>query len=202
MKKGFWVSAAIFLFGMTIFCVFRYLDIRQDFIAQEREMFKLRDRNTAITKDLEEKIFQATQLGADKKRLEGELTQNNERMEQLKTELTVSRKELADLRRANEELILVNQGLTEQGAALAAKINQLSQEKDALLAKMSSVEDLRQMTRDLIRAKRAARKKRPVKTRPDPDKGALATPGNRGYVTFSGKPTYKSNVSIQVIPVE
>lgn len=189
----------IFLCGLTGFSIYKYAGINRELSRQKRHLAELNERNTVITRQLEEERAHLAQLREQKKFLEEEVALGKENLGQVKAELLNSQEELAILRRTVEELTAANQGLNQEQANLKAKIDALSSEKNALDAKISSIDELKKMIKDLVKAKRAQNRTRAVvKTGITKE----IKEGNRGYVIYQGKPTYNSKLSIQVIPVD
>lgn len=199
-KAEILILIVIFLLGFSGFSVYKYLGARHNLERRTQELIGLREKNTAIAKDLEEYRVQTGELRQKNKALEEEINSRGLNLEQLKRELAVSRQELASLQRTIEELNLVNQGLSKQEEKMRLQVEELSSEKSALEGRLNSAEELKKMLRDLIRRKRTERLRKETVPEPKKDKKA-GEEGNRGYIVYHGKPTFKSKISIEVIPV-
>jgi chromosome segregation ATPase len=194
MKREYLILIIIFLCGVAGFSVYRYLGINKDLGHKKKQIIDLQDRNRAISDSLEKQVALKAQLARDKEALKQEIDINKQKLNQLKLELVESRQDLADLVRVSEEFKRINQDLRQKQEDLMAKIEGLSRQKDALLAKLSSVEELRQIIRDLKGTKT------PNRQSLGQNKTEDIKQGNRGYVVYRGRSTYRPQLSIQVKP--
>lgn len=194
MKREYFILIIIFLCGLAGFSVYRYLGINKDLFHNRRQIIELQDRNRVVSDRLERQIVQGAQLVREKKVLKQEININRQKLSQLKLELAESRQDLADLTRVSEEFKRANQALRQEQEDLRVKIEGLSRQKDALLAKLSSVEELRRIIKDLKRTK--------TPNRQSLGQGKIKDikQGNRGYVIYRGRSTYRPQLSIQVKP--
>lgn len=197
-KTEIFVLIIIFLCGLSGFSLYKYAGINIDLGRQKKQLIELEARNNAITQELEEQRVRLSQVNKEKKNLEEEVTLGRQNLGQLKIELADSRKSLASLQRTVEELTAVNQNLNQEQAVLAAKIEELSSRKNTLEAKISSVEELKQMLKDLIKSKRTQRRR---KARAKISTEQESKDKNHGYIIYQGKPTFKPKISIQVRPI-
>ncbi len=199
-KTETFIVVIIFLCGLAAFSLYKYTRINVDLGQKKQQITELEARNNAISQELEEQKARLAQATQEKKTLEEEVALGKQDLGQLKLELADSRKELANLQRTVEELTAGNQALQKEQAGLTAKIEELNTQKNALETKLSSVDELKQILKDLKKAKRTVRRNKAGKELNN--KKTETADSNRGYIIYQGKPTFKSKVSIQVLPVQ
>ncbi len=199
INKDFSILIIVFLCGLAGFCIWRYLLANKDLASQKILFVQLEEKNISILKRLDSQITKGKQLAEEKKGLQEELRVNSRKLGELKKTLGSSKQELVKMKSISEELSRANQKLREKQNNLQARIEELAGEKKELLAKLSSIDELNALIEDLKKAGRIkVDRKIPVgkKTKKDADESM----GNRGYITYHGMPTYKSRVSIRVVP--
>lgn len=195
------VLIIVFLAGLAAFSVYKYAGVNIDLNLRKKQLAELEQRNTAITRQLEGEKTRLIQVSQEKQNLEQEVALGKQNLEQLKVELAGGRQEIAGLERAIEELTAENHALSQKESTLRSKIDALSSEKGALEAKLGSIDELKQMLKDLVKAKKASRRKQ-SQTKIERRKTVKeAEDDNRGYIIYQGKPTHKPKISIQVLPV-
>lgn len=198
------VLIIVFLAGLAVFCVYKYAGVNMDLNLRKKQLAELEQRNTAITRELEEEKTRLMQVSQEKQNLEQEVTLGKQNLEQLKVELAGGRQEIAALERAIEELTAENNALSQKESTLRGKIDALSSEKGVLEAKLGSIDELKQMLKDLVKAKKASRRKESRVKQIKTEKRKIveeAEDNNRGYIIYQGRPTHKPKISIQVLPV-
>lgn len=198
-KPGISILIIFFLCGLAGFSVYRYVAVNVDLGHNKRQLAELEERNTAVNEELGRQKLRLEEAARQRIALEAQVSEGKKNLEQLKQELTDNRQEFTGLQKAIEELTQINQVLSQEQKVLQAKTEELSSQKSVLEAKISSVDELKQMLKDLIRLKKNERRKK-ITSKETIVKEELKN-GNRGYIIYHGMPTLKSRSSIEVIPV-
>lgn len=197
--SGILILIVVFLCGLAGFSVYRYLNIKTDFSRNIRQLKELDVKNITITKELEQKTVQITALSEENNTLKQEISKNEANLSELQAELGQSRDELSGLKASINELTDENRFLKEQESVLKAKLEELSGEKAGLEAKISSVNELKRMIKDLIKQKKAQRRRQSL-PKESSVSGVENIEGNRGYIIYQGQPTSKGKVFIKILP--
>ncbi|MDP3143470.1 MAG: hypothetical protein Q8N14_06010 [Candidatus Omnitrophota bacterium] len=184
-KWGF-VLGGIVLVGVAIFTSVHYFTL----LDQNRILQRLvRSYERKLT-DLEQaKKAMEDQLTAQKNVLDLQLKETMEQLKLVTEELTGAKGKIVNLEKTNYDLLAMQQELKD-------RVGLIAQEKEALEAKLNSLDELKKAIRDLkikMRQERlAAHKQREEKQ---------IVEGNRGFLIYQGVSTIKGKVKIEVTPV-
>lgn len=185
-RKWSFVLGGMVLVGVTIFTSMRYFTL----LDQNRILQRLvRSYERKLT-DLEQaKKAMEDQLTAEKNALDLQLKETLEQLTLVTEELTGAKSKITTLEKTNYDLLAMQQELKN-------RVGLIAQEKEALEAKLNSLDELKKAIRDLklkIRQERlAAHKQREDKQ---------IVEGNRGYLIYQGVSTIKGKVKIEVTPL-
>jgi DNA repair exonuclease SbcCD ATPase subunit len=185
-KVGFFLGI-VFLAGIAVFTSVHYYTL----LDQNRILQRLVISYEKKLADLEEsKKSMEEQLNHEKEALDLQLKDTLEQLRQVTEELNASKDKVSGLEKDNLALL-------ESQKQLEAKANQIAKEKEALLAKLDSLDELKKLIHDL---KTKMHQEKLAERRIKEEKELLN--GNRGYLLFQGMPTVRGGkVRIEVTPV-
>jgi len=188
MKKYKVVILVAFLAGLTLFSVVKYISLQKE--------------NYYLYDNLKQIKVQIDSLETQRQKLLQTIEKQNQENSVIRDNLKAAEDKLAkmdaDFRQAQKtiaELNSLTSSLKDQSENLKAQLSQASKEKDILLAKLNSLEELKKTLRDLKRKIRQAKIGLLKK-----NNASLTQDGNRGFVIKNGKSTYPTKVKIEVNP--
>jgi chromosome segregation ATPase len=207
MKKGIFKNTLIiFLLSITAFSLFKYLSLLNENYGLENNLQQTRERialleteKQNLLKDLQkEKELQAP-LCSKVTVLKENLRASNLRLTKLFLENDYAEGAIGQL---NSEV----SGLQEKNRLLSEENSRIFQEKQTLLSRLNSVDDLKKTIRELKKAKRQGKKRvkvsglsRKMEIREEASfKEAMR--GNNGFLIKDGRSTYPAKIRIEVIP--
>lgn len=192
--KNYKVILIIFLLGITIFSVFKYVSSLRALNTLDRlkvQVAALEDERQNLLQTLEkEKELQ--------QKFKIDLGASQERLSKLNGELTQAQKTIEDLSAQVSTLKTENVSLIKEKDDLSVQLTQIIQEKDEFKRRLSSLSELKKAIRELKRQMRKISREIKTETRPQTDK---IIEGNRGFLIKDGKSTYISRVKIEVKPI-
>ncbi|MFH1414215.1 MAG: hypothetical protein ABIG56_05155 [Candidatus Omnitrophota bacterium] len=197
MNKAMLKNALIvLLMSITAFSVFKYSsslkekrELLYNFDRKNEQVGVLEEEKLNLLQDLEKEKELKDKIAQDKSNLIRSLEASKERLTQLFTELNQAKQGTEQLNSQISQLELQNRELREKNEKMA-------QEKEAITAKLSSIEELKKAIRDL----RVSKVVPQVKKKPKAKKRILVI-GNRGYLVKDGKSTQQAQVKIEVTPI-
>jgi chromosome segregation ATPase len=187
----------VILCGMTIFSAFKYITIQKEKKILLGSLKQVEQQVVSLEKD--KQILQNTiqkekevqrQLSEENNGLKENLKENEERLAKYSNDFSQAQKAIEDL---NSQLFF----LKDERDRLMIQFAEVTQEKDILKAKVSSVKELKKAIRELKIQMRSVTyeiiKKKPKSYHE-------ITDGNRGFMFKNGMPTYTSKIRIKVEP--
>lgn len=195
--KNYKVILIVFLIGVTLFSVFKYLaslkekhDLLQAINDVKAQVAVLESEKQNIMQDLEKEKQLQQELSEQNIKLKSVLRASEEKITKLNTGFSQVQGEIDQL---NSQQAL----LKAENAALREEKDNLNNELMQVSARLSSLSELRKAIKEL---KRQVRK---VKVDMDKRKTELnyIIAGNRGYVIRDGKSTYPAKIKIEVNPL-
>ncbi|MFH1354669.1 MAG: hypothetical protein ABIH19_00765 [Candidatus Omnitrophota bacterium] len=199
MNKAILKNALIvLLMSITAFSVFKYSST----FKEKRELLYNLDRKNDQLGVLEEEKLNLLQDLEKEKKLKDKITQDKANLimslEASKERLSQLLVELNQVKQGTEQLSSQVSQLELQNQELRDKNEKMAQEKKAITAKLSSIEELKKAIREL-RVRKVVPK---IKKKPKAKKRVLETgAGNRGYLVKDGKTTHHAQVKIEVTPI-
>ncbi len=201
MNKGLFKNIFIvLLISITIFSVFKYGSSLKEKYALLNTLNQIKEQVTTLENDkqgLLEKLGEEKELNAQ---LNGEVSEikdylraSKERLAKLFADYGQAQKTIEDLNSKFSILKSENTALRDEKEKLDTQLTQVSQEKNSLKAKLSSITELKKRIRELKRQMRRVTAHKP--------KARKIIEGNRGFLIKNGKPTYPAKIKIEVIPV-
>jgi len=195
--KNYKIILIFLLVGITIFSVFKYLaalkerydllenlnQVKGQVVTLEQAIQKEKELEKALTQEnltLEDEL----KANTDKLvRLDADLQNSQKTIEQLTAQIALSKAESAALREEKDKLGL--------------ELIQVSQERDALRARLSSIPELKKAIQEVKLQIRKAK----VMVR-EITKKRRVIEGNYGFLIKNGKPTFPiTKIKIEVTPV-
>jgi chromosome segregation ATPase len=222
MKNTKVLAIILFLLsGVTIFSVvksFFLLNEKQNLVKQLDQtnvwVISLKSQKEKLTQDLLYEQEQQKFLSGQNVQLTNNLNVTKEELSKITLELDEAKKKIEGLNSSFSVLRTENEILRSQSLNLEAQINQVSQEKDSLQAKFSSVDELKKAIKDLKRMRRVSVVKDlsldilPLERAGRQDSRSVKknsknpqTAGNRGFLVLNGQSTYPARVKIEVTPI-
>lgn len=194
--KDYKVIVIVFLIGITIFSVFKYIsvlkekqDLATSFKKLEVQLAALEEEKQILSKELTKEKESGQKFAYANTRLKRNLKAGDKRLTRSLTDGKVAQDKIEELNSQNNLMKLENTTLKEEK-------DKLSQENTTFKAKFNSIEELKKAIRELKIQMRNARWHSGQKA-----KSEIVIEGNRGYIIKGGKPTYTSTVKIEVTPV-
>ena len=195
--KNYKIILIFFLVGIAIFSVFKYLaalkekydllenlnQVKGQVVTLEQAIQKEKELEKALTQEnltLEDEL----KANTDKLvRLDADLQNSQKTIEQLTAQIALSKAESAALREEKDKLGL--------------ELTQVSQERDTLRARLSSIPELKKAIKEV---KLQIRKAKVMVREITKKRGVIE--GNCGFLIKNGKPTFPiTNIKIEVTPV-
>lgn len=201
--KDYKLIVIALLIGITAFTGYRYFnslkeryDLQASLQRLDRQVSSLEEEKTRLETDLErERVLKET-LDKENLSLKDTLKQSQEKLLQLDLDFQDSQKTIESLNSQVSAIKNENTTLRDQIELLSLEIAQAKSEKDALQARMDSIEELKKAIRQIRIKMRKERVK--IKQRTRQERTML---GNLGYFVRDGKPTFSSKVRIEVQPL-
>jgi len=196
MKKFFTTLFVILIVAFAIFSFFRYSYLLKINYSLELKLQEINEKivNLEVAKKnleeiLDKKKEEYLELSKEKQALEANFKDTASQLEAKNSELEVIKQQLGETK--------INfENLNKEYASLKQEIGQLQQDKDTLKLTFSSLAELKKAYAD-FKQKFQEAKIDLIKAK---DKKNLEE-GNKGYLTFEGKPTTFKKIKIEVNPV-
>ncbi len=186
---------------MTCFSLFKYFYT----LKEKYELYNTLNQIKGQVADLEAQKQEILQGIEKEKQLNLQITQENtglkenigaaeEKIAQLSTDIAYAKKIFEDFKSEVSVLKAENMAVREENVNLTSKLSQVSQEKDTLTMRLSSIAELKKAIREL--KKQMRRVSSEISYKETVREKILE--GNRGFLLKNGKPTYPTKVKIEV----
>lgn len=192
--KNYKVILIIFLLGITIFSVFKYVSSLKTLNILDHlkvQVAALEDERQDLLQTLEKERELQQKFKVD-------LEASEEKLINLNEELTQAQKTIEELNSQVSTLKAENASFIKEKNDLSAQLTQIIREKDEFKRRLSSISELKKAIRELKRQMHQVSREIKRKTRPQTKK---IIEGNRGFLIKDGKSTYIPRVKIEVKPV-
>ncbi|MEI6631173.1 MAG: hypothetical protein WCL25_00990 [bacterium] len=200
-KKYSQIILIALLAGVTCFSLFKYFYT----LKEKYELYNTLNQIKGQVADLEAQKQEILQGIEKEKQLNLQITQENtglkenigaaeEKIAQLSTDIAYAKKIFEDFKSEVSVLKAENMAVREENVNLTSKLSQVSQEKDTLTMRLSSIAELKKAIREL--KKQMRRVSSEISYKETVREKILE--GNRGFLLKNGKPTYPTKVKIEV----
>ncbi len=190
------------LLGITAFSIFKYVyalkekyELLNTVNQIKAQLSALEAERQVILQDLDKEKQLSQQLIQESTVLKDNLKAREEKIAQLSTDVAYAQKIVEELNSQVSILKAENMAVRDQNDSLNVKLNQVSQEKETLALRLSSVAELKKAIRELKKQMRKVRSQ--IKFKEEVVSGKVLE-GNRGFLVKDGKPTYPTRVKIEV----
>ncbi|MFH1889027.1 MAG: hypothetical protein ABH806_02920 [Candidatus Omnitrophota bacterium] len=194
--KSYKIVLVVFLLGITIFSLFKYLLMAREKYVLLNELNQAGEQVLALEERVQKEKELQNALAKENSALKDELMADTEKLTQLQINLQNSQKTIEQI---IEQIALAkteNAALREEKGKIILKLNWVSQERDGLKARLSSLSELKETIREVkIRTQKA----KSIINKITESKRAIA--GNRGYLVRDGESTFTgAKIKIEVMP--
>lgn len=186
---------AVLLLGLSAFSLSRYaplLKAKQEIEKQNQEarelLVKLDSDLNVLSDRLEEQIKTNQQIHAENNSLK-------ENFKKVQDDLNITNEQLEILTTSLLSLNRENAVLEENNQMLAERLESILEDKQSMLAKINSIQELKKMIVEI--KKQVIENRAHLKKKIDERKLA---DGNKGFVVKDGIETYKQKINIEVNP--
>ncbi len=195
--KNYKIILTALLVGITIFSVFKYVAALKEKYDLLKNLSQVKRQVAALEQAIEkEKELQNT-LAQEKLTLKDELKTNTDKLTQLDLDLQNSQKTIEQLTSQIALSKAENTALREEEDKLALELTQVSQERDTLKARLSSIPELKKTIKEI----KLQIRKTKVMMREITQKRRVIE-GNCGFLIKNGKTTFPiTKIKIEVMPV-
>jgi DNA repair exonuclease SbcCD ATPase subunit len=190
------------LLGITASSIFKYVyalkekyELLNTVNQIKAQLSALEAERQVILGDLDKEKQLSQQLIQESTVLKDDLKTREEKIAQLSTDVAYAQKIVEELNSQVSILKAENMAVRDQNNGLTVKLSQVSQEKEALQLRLSSVAELKKAIRELKKQMRKVHSEIKFK---EEVAGGKVLEGNRGFLVKNGKPTYPTKVKIEV----
>jgi chromosome segregation ATPase len=194
--KNLKLILTVLLVGVTIFSVFKYVMTLKEKYALQNSLKEAKEQAVALELAIEKERELHKSLAQENLTLKDELKANTDKLAQLDAELQDYQK---TIERLTSEVGLAkaeNTALREEKDNLVEELNQVSQERDTLKARLGSMPELKKTIREVkVQIRKAKVRMREI------SKKRRVIEGNRGFLVKNGRSTYPvTKIEIEVLP--
>jgi len=194
--KNYKIILIFLLVGITIFSVFKYLVTLKEKYDLVENLNQVKGQVASLEQAIEKEKEMQNTLAQENLTLKDELKANTDKLTQLDADLQNAQKTIEQLTSQIALSKAENTALREEKDKLTQDLTQISQERDTLKARLSSIPELKstikevkiQMHKTKVLMREVTRKIRVIE-------------GNRGFLMKNGKTTYPiTKIKIKVMP--
>ena len=194
--KNYKIILIFLLVGITIFSVFKYLVTLKEKYDLVENLNQVKGQVASLEQAIEKEKEMQNTLAQENLTLKDELKANTDKLTQLDADLQNAQKTIEQLTSQIALSKAENTALREEKDKLTQDLTQISQERDTLKARLSSIPELKstikevkiQMHKTKVLMREVTRKIRVIE-------------GNRGFLMKNGKTTYPiTKIRIEVMP--
>ena len=186
----------LLLAAVTIFSVFEYIAAQKEKSALLKNLNQAQAQVVSLEEALEKEKELESTLGQENLTLKDELKTNTDKFAQLDANLQNSRKTIDDLTTQIALSKAENTALSEEKDKLSLDLIRVSQERDTLRVRLSSVPELKKAIKEVkVQIHKAKVIIREI------TKKRIIIVGNRGFLVKNGENTFPiSKIKIEVMP--
>ncbi len=204
--KHYKIILILFLIGVSMFSIVKYAlvlkekyDLLDTLEQTKKNLEVLANEKQNLLQEIEKEKDRQQKLQQENSGLKDNLRSKDDEITKLKTDYAGLDASLEDLNSKYRLLKTENIALRQDKDNLKFEVGQVSQEKEGLLARLSSIAELKKAIKELRMKMRHAGTVRVIKAK-KAVKQAIETEGNRGFIVKEGKATYPAKVIIEVNP--
>jgi len=195
--KNYKIILTALLLGITIFSVFKYVAALKEKYDLLKNLNQVKGQVAALEQAIEkEKELQKT-LAQENVTLKDGLKTNTDKLTQLDVDLQNSQKTIEQLTSQIALSQAENTALREEKDKMTLELAQISQERDTLKARLSSIPELKKTIKEIklqIRKTKVMMREMTKKRR--------VIEGNRGFLVKNGKTTFPiTKIKIEIMSV-
>lgn len=194
--KNYKLILIIFLLGISIFSVFKYLASVKEKYDLLNTINQIKTQVTALENEKQNLLRAQQELAQKNEELKDNLKLSEEKLAKEAVDFTQFQKTIEDFNSQISLLKAENTALREEKDNLNSRLAEVSQEKENLKSRLSSFSELKKALKELKKQTRQLRFE--LRKKAEIQK---IIEGNRGYLIKDGKPTYPSKVRIEVKPL-
>lgn len=192
---AFFLGIAIFTSSQYVLMIKEKQDIVNNLQQIKGQLSQLESEKEALNQKLTAQLQQQQKIIQEKQNVQEALRINQEKYSGIEAELAQSQKRIEELNTALTALRQENAALQESRYNLATQVEQLSNDKVNLEARLGSIKELKKAIRELKKQMRKVKTQLSKKA-----ENENLSEGNRGYIIKDGLPTYPPKVKIEVTP--
>lgn len=205
--KNYKIILIVFLLGVTIFSVFKYLAFQKEKYALldglkriEEQVSFLEKENQNLTEILKKERQLQEQSNQEKVRLREDLDITRKNLVQLEEDFNQAKEAIEKLNSEISVLKTESSSLKEEKDRLEIQLSAAVKERDEFKARLSSLAELKKAIRELKIQMRQAHRK--VRHKPLGTINDTVIAGNRGFLIKDGRSTYPAKIRIEVVPAQ
>lgn len=194
--KNYKIILTALLVGITIFSVFKYVAALKEKYDLLKNLSQVKGQVAALEQAIEKEKEMQKAFAQENLTLKDELKTNTDKLTQLDLDLQNSQKTIEQLTSQIALSKVENTALREEKDKLTLELAQISQERDTLKARLSSIPELKKAIKEAkMQIPKAKAMMREI------TKKRRIIEGNRGYLIKNGKTTFPiTKIKIEVIP--
>jgi len=195
--KNYKIILTVLLVGITIFSVFKYVAALKEKYDLLKNLNQVKGQVAVLKQAIEKERELQKALSQENLTLKDELKTNTDKLTQLDVDLQNSQKTIEQLTSQIALSQAENTALREEKDKLTLELAQISQGRDTLKARLSSVPELKKTIKEV----KVQIRKTKVMMR-EITKKRRVIEGNCGFLIKNGKTTFPiTKIKIEVIPV-
>lgn len=196
--KNYNIILAALLFGITIFSVFKYLLTLKEKYALLDDLSRTREQVLVLEQTVQKEKELQNALAKENSALKDGLKSSTEKLTQLEADLKNSQNTIEQITSHIALAKTENIALREEKDKMALELARVSQERDDLRVRLSSVPELKKTIREV---KARMRKAKSMMKEITETRRVVVVEGNRGYLLKEGKSTFSgTKIKIEVMP--
>lgn len=199
LTKNFKTFLIVLLVSITVFSAIEYLMALKEKFILTNNLNQAKSQITALEDTVKKEIELQASLSQDNLKLKDELRVNTDKLTQVDLDLHNSRATIEDLTSQIALSKVENTSLREEKDKLSQDLTQVSQERDTLKARLSSIPELKKAIKEVKVQIHLA--KAMIREITKQRKAVVEIDGNRGFLVKDGKATSPAvNIKIEVKP--
>lgn len=195
MKKYGMVILLAFLIGVTLFSVVKYISVQRENNYLYSNLNNLKNQLDSLETQRQNLLQTIEKQNQQNSQLTEALKLSQDKLTKMEADFSVARKSIEELNSQVSLLKTENIGLIGQNDNLKLQMTQVSDERNELKARLSSLAGLKKAIRDLKTKMHLTK----IELRKQANTQMLLE-GNRGFIIKEGKYTYPLKVKIEVNP--
>jgi len=192
---AFFLGIAIFTSSQYVLMIKEKQDIVNNLQQIKGQLSQLESEKEVLNQKLTAQLQQQQKIIQEKQNAQEALRINQEKYSGIEAELAQSQKRIEELNTSLTALRQENAALQQSQDNLATQVEQLSNDKVNLKARLGSIKELKKAIQELKKQMRKVKTQLSKKA-----ENENLSEGNRGYIIKDGLPTYPPKVKIEVTP--